>query len=535
MKKVLPLLMVLSAVYCVRAAHFEHAGGRLWSQVGGWAEDGDEARVSGVMSRFNESSVHSYASCSVSAAGSSQDGVFSATPDGSTLTVSGTVTAEADVTATDGMLNAYALFSPTQPGVTNGIYFTLVADANETNGDLATIELTFLADGAATGAGSVSFGGGMGNSDVIVAVNPPLPAPDPIDPANIAYSYPASGQVSSYSVSDTASFKVKIGHTVAVFLGANVSVDLGPGTIESTELSASASIVLEITEVKPYTATCEECDLDGSGRVDLDDLAMLAAAWLSDAYAFPPPPPVINPGETCQMAYDLWLDWAESGTLSAGQPVWYKIYIEEEDCYTISLCNSNFDTAIELYEDCDGYLQGFDDDGCDPQSKLEANLSAWHTYYLRVRGKTIYDQGNYEILVTQGCGSGSFYGSDDCEDAPQVFVGDPITDNTTGATGVDETPSCGYDDDPLDLWYLFVAPEEGYFDIHIEYDEMGSFAGTLAGFEECGGSMIECHETEYDAIGFMVYLYEDQPILIRVASYEGNEGEYGLFVDGPYY
>jgi hypothetical protein len=514
-----------------QAAHFVHSGGMLWSQVGGWALDADESDPYKAMSRFDPALVHSFTSSTVSAANCSQDGQFSAVVSGSTLTVSGTVAADGQVTAMDGSLNSYAGFSAVQAGVTGGIYFTLVADTGENNGDLATIELTFTANGLVTGLGQASFGGGMGASDVIVAVNLPLPAPETIDPENIAYSHAGMQQVSSFNVNDTAVFKVKIGHTIAIFLGANVSVDLGPNYIGSTDMTASAAISLDIVNVRPYVSICEECDLDSSGQIDLGDFKMLAEAWLSDAYPFPsPPPPPPGPGETCATAYDLWVGPSASGQLSAGQSIWYKVTPGTNACYTIELCNSNFDTAVELYEDCGGYIQGFDDDGCAPQSKLQAQMQAWHTYYLRIRGKTTTDSGYYEVIINEGCSAGTNTGSDDCEDAPQVYLDEPVTDDTTGATGTDETEDCGYAPDNRDLWYIFTAPSNGDYVIRIDFDSPSNFAGTLAIFDMCGGNMYSCTETYMNSAQIYCSLNEDEVLLIRVASYEFSEDQYELSI-----
>jgi hypothetical protein len=526
---VISALMIFGSLS--QAAHFEHSGGMLWSQVGGWAQDADESDPYKAMSRFDPASVHSFTSSTVSAANCSQDGQFGAVISGSTLTVSGTAAADGQVTAMDGSLSSYAVFSAVEAGVTTGIYFTLVADANENNGDLATIELTFTANGLVTGLGQASFGGGMGSSDVIVAVNLPLPAPETIDPENIAYSHAGMQQVSSFNINDTAVFKVKIGHTIAIFLGADVSVDLGPNYIGSTDMTASAAISLDIVDVRPYVSICEECDLDGSGWIDLGDFKMLAEAWLSDAYLFPsPPPPPPGPGETCATAYDLWVGWPAAGQLSAGQSIWYKVTPGTNACYTIELCNSDFDTVVELYENCGGYIQGFDDNGCDPQSKLQAQMQAWHTYYLRIRGNTTTVWGNYEVIINEGCSGGTNTGSDDCQDAPQVYLDQPITDDTTGATGTDETEYCGYDSDNQDLWYIFTAPYNGDYVISINFEFSSNFAGTLAIYDVCGGNMYSCTETYMNSAQIFHSLNQDEVLLIRVASYESSQGEYELSI-----
>jgi hypothetical protein len=291
---------------------------------------------------------------------------------------------------------------------------------------------------------------------------------------------------------------------------------------------------MNITEVNPYTGACEECDLDGSGKVDMADFAIFAAAWLTDAYPFPPPPPPApDPGTACSTAYNLWVDSTDSGYLNPGQSIWYKVTPEADACYTIDLCNSDFDTAIELYKDCGGYIQGFDDDGCSPQSKLEAELSAWQTVYLRIRGKTTADYGDYEITVSQGCTGGGTVGSDDCSQATQIYADQPVLDDTTGATGVDETQYCGSFSDTRDLWYRFVAPDRGYYDFLVEYS--GSFDGTLATYAVCDyESIYHCAEAEEGSAYISEWLMENESLIIRVASYEGSEGDYELTVSGPF-
>lgn len=523
-----------------QAAYFEHSESLLWSQVGGWAQDADESdpyddpvtpwREQNVMSRFNADSVHSFASSSVSSGNCSQDGTFSAVISGSTLTLSGSVAAGAEVTDVDGIVNSYAGFSAVAPGLTTGIFYKILPDAGESEGDLATITLTLTGTGSAPAPGRTSLGGGMGSEAVLVAVNVPVPAPDPVTEEYIAYSYPLIENVNSYSVNDTATFKVKVGHTLAIFLGTDVSVDLGPGAAGSVAMSANAQLSLEITGVSPYTSACEECDLDGSGSVDIGDMAMLAAAWLSEAYAFPPPPPPApDPGTECSTAHWLSLDYDEGSFLSVGESVWYEFMPETDGVYSISLCDSDFDTAMELYDECGGYLIGFDDDGCSPQSRLEADLEAWNSYFIRIRGKTVYDSGYYDLYAMYS--GGSFYGSDICEFAADIELNQQIDDNTTGAAGTDETMECGYDEDYRDLWYKFVAPYEGPFEISLSSDYLSSgFDGTLSTWDGCEGYDLNCTEIDEGSASIFEYLYEGQELIIRVGSYEYGEGEFSLTV-----
>jgi hypothetical protein len=542
MKQYLSILVLLCIVGICPAAHFEHYESRLWSQVGGWAEDADESdpvddpgtfwREQNVMSRFDTTSVHSFASSSVTSGNCSQDGTFSALIAGSTLTLSGTVVADANTFDTDGIVNSYAGFSLVDPGMTSGFFYKVMPDAGENEGDMATVTVTLTGTGSAPAPGRTSFGGGMGSQAVLVAVNLPIPSPEPVGDEYIAYSYPLIENVNSYSVNDTATFKVKVGHTIAIFLGADVSVTLGPDSTESIAMSANAQMSLDITDVNPYISVCDECDLDKSGTVDMGDFALLAAAWLADAYPFPPPPPPAPaPGTVCSLPFWLSLDYPESGQLASGESAWYEFSPDEDSCCTISLCNSDFDTAVEIYDECGGYLIGFDDDGCGPQSRLEISLQQWHSYYIRIRGKTIYDSGYYEVQATQGCsGSGSFVGSDSCENAPTIELYQQIDDDTTGATGNDETMECGYDSDDRDLWYKFVAPHEGPFNIELYCDYYSSFDGTLSTWDGCEGYDLSCTEV-YEGYGYASeYLYEGQEILIRIGSYTGGEGAFSLTV-----
>ena len=541
MRRILTLLFLLGIISICPAAHFEHYESRLWSQVGGWAEDADESdpyddpgtgwREQNLMSQFDIASVHSFASSSVSSANCSQDGTFTATITDSTLTLNGSAAADANMLALDGVVYSYAGFTGVQPGVTSGIYYKIMPDEGESEGDLATINLTLTGNGLVTGSGQATLGGGgFGSNDVVVTVNLAVPAPEPFDAQHIAYSYPQIKDVQSFSVNDTATFKVKVGHTIAIFLGADVSVTLGPDVVEYTEMSADAQMTLNIVDVSPYTAVCDECDLDGSGTIDMGDLAMVAAAWLADAYSFPDPSPTPDPGTDCSVPLELWTDWPESGYLNVGESVWYEFHAEDDGCYTFSLCNSEFNTAIELYDECGEYLMAFDNDGCEPQSKLQVNLNEWENYFIRIRGNDQwYDSGYYEIEVSQGCsGGGSFYGGDDCQDAPTLELDQEIYDDTAGATGNDETMECGYYMDDRDLWYHFAAPYDGEFMFELYYDS--NFDGTLSTWDGCDGYEYNCTESDDGYAHISEFLLEGEERWIRVGSYEYGEGDFSLVV-----
>jgi len=195
------------------------------------------------------------------------------------------------------------------------------------------------------------------------------------------------------------------------------------------------------------------------------------------------------PGDTCDIALPIACGGSETGTTvgatsngaqagtcgtGTGAPgVWYNI-TGNGDIITASLCNSGFDTKIQVYEGACGALTCVtgNDDACGLQSEVLFASTAGTEYYIYVFGFGT-STGNYQLDVT--CTTPPPPpANDDCATAIDLTVnnhldcdadtngdGTPngvITAGTiAGATTSAETaPTCfGSADD--DIWYTFTA------------------------------------------------------------------------------
>ncbi len=115
--------------------------------------------------------------------------------------------------------------------------------------------------------------------------------------------------------------------------------------------------------------------------------------------------------------------------------VWYMYTPTVDGDVTVSLCGSEFDTTLAIYDGCDGTELACNDDSCGLQSEITMAMTAGTTYYIRVAG---YNgaMGNFTLLVTGGqgtCGCGDLDGDGDVDiddyfaflDAFGTCTGDP--------------------------------------------------------------------------------------------------------------
>ena len=78
--------------------------------------------------------------------------------------------------------------------------------------------------------------------------------------------------------------------------------------------------------------------------------------------------------------------------------VWHSFVPQSSGKYTISLCGSDFDTTLAVFDDCEGTQIECNDDFCGPQSKLTVKAKAGRRYYIRVGGYD-GDSGDYKLNV----------------------------------------------------------------------------------------------------------------------------------------
>ena len=109
-------------------------------------------------------------------------------------------------------------------------------------------------------------------------------------------------------------------------------------------------------------------------------------------------------GEDCSQAinYGTVNDPAITGVIVPYHDKWALFSIDADyKSVTISLCASNFDSELELYEDCasSSYF-AYNDDGCmGAQSKITLDTLEQGTYYVRFKGKGMAS-GSYHLEIT---------------------------------------------------------------------------------------------------------------------------------------
>jgi hypothetical protein len=119
------------------------------------------------------------------------------------------------------------------------------------------------------------------------------------------------------------------------------------------------------------------------------------------------------PHDECANAIALLQDTPYEGTTSlatgASQSscalgdtldVWHRFTPAGSGYYSISLCDSLFDTTLSVFDGCGGTELACNDDYCDLQSKLSMSLSEATEYYVRVAGYG-GETGDYTLIVTQ--------------------------------------------------------------------------------------------------------------------------------------
>ena len=187
-----------------------------------------------------------------------------------------------------------------------------------------------------------------------------------------------------------------------------------------------------------------------------------------------------QPVTTCDTASDAILDTPYDGDTADGD-VWYAFTPDSgvgSDYYTISLCGSDYDTYLYVYDGCPGdlILENDDDeyDLCenDLNSLIITQLDDSNTYYIRISGYEDQpgypDTGYYYLLITQE-GAG-----DVCDTA---FVAE-----------LDETYSVNNDTQTKKVWYKFTPTYEAYYDISLTGIDVEATLNVLNG--SCYGSSI---------------------------------------------
>lgn len=305
----------------------------------------------------------------------------------------------------DDGVEAYAWGGATvvEPGTAVGNFYRIDPDAGESNGDTVTLSFEFLADLLESSSGgssnSVSVSGDFAGDNVMISRN--CTDFSNVSSGEILHSIPKIDIAGNYQ--DGATLTAQVGDVIGIHCGvySNAYTGTNPGSADS---EVTVDLSLEITDVTAQEYTAADADIDGSGRVDLGDLAIIAMFWLQDASSTG-----TNDGSTCAKAITI----GDFGTVPGdnfgalispvttcgggddGNAVWYK-FTSPEDMFVRFTVIPNFDATVAIYSDCVGGQLECDDDY--PNDEIFYGTDPGETVYIRIGG-WFQDEGTFELEV----------------------------------------------------------------------------------------------------------------------------------------
>jgi hypothetical protein len=202
--------------------------------------------------------------------------------------------------------------------------------------------------------------------------------------------------------------------------------------------------------------------------------------------------------------------------------VWHSFTPTQTKEYLISLCGSNFDTTMSVYDSCMGMEIACNDDSCGSQSELVLLLNSGQTYLIRIAGYD-GDMGNYSLTITESIHPPI---NDDCQNPIPLLLNVPYTGSTISAGG-SSVSTCS-DDDTLDVWFSYTPAESGIYEIDLCDSQ---FDTTLSVYDTCGGMELACNDDFCQLQSQLsIYLETATTYLIRIAGYRGAIGSYTIIV-----
>lgn len=254
----------------------------------------------------------------------------------------------------------------------------------------------------------------------------------------------------------------------------------------------------------------------------------------------PPPPPA--PNDLCDGAIALDSGVAVAFDTSGGSgPVtasgvnpgcgggtaptdlWYSFVAPCDGDTTISLCDSDYDTRVAVYEgDCLTLtVTACNDDECGTRSEVTFAAVGGTSYLVQVGGFNS-STGTGNVLLLTGPANGN------CADAEFVTDGSVAWDNTC-ASQSGQNPGCGSTfTDPFDLWYEYTASCDGDLTI----DTFGSgFDTRVAVWADCGDpAPIACDDDTGGPQSEVVLtgVVSGTVYLIQVGGFAGATGADGV-------
>ena len=248
------------------------------------------------------------------------------------------------------------------------------------------------------------------------------------------------------------------------------------------------------------------------------------------------------------------------GGSNDGYTVWYKFQALHEYEVTASLCGSEYDTFVAVYEgnDCQSLsCQAYNDDHPCPsprggsiqhqtKSRTTFRASAMSTYYVAVSGADDHKRGNYQLAISTGQ---PIPQNDDCVEAQDLpSIGSGFSQNVQGFTAGGSTEDkdlalCGIASGDVGVWYKFTATADTTLTATTcDSAEITNYDTKIALFRGSSCNSLTC-EAFHDDIGnadrdcraqstIEATLQKDQQYYIHVSGFSHNQwadtGSFGL-------
>ena len=400
-------------------AYLEYDSSSIWAQSQSIATDIDETDDSGSQSDWSDTEATIYTSAVTSddpdttaeCQADSMMGYTEQYDEAGGLHVYAYAYAFGETYVADANAFAYAGAAGVAPGQATGLFFKIIPDAGEQNGDTVEITLNWSGHAFVTDSGEAASNNGfLGNDDpgsgITVALNP---SDKIIPPAGSrVWEHVVLEQIGDGSLdeSDSVTFNAKIGDVIGVFAGVHAQVDTS-GAGNYAEADSANEFTFSIQYIGGPTYTAADADIDGSGFVDLGDFVILAQFWLQSAS-------IENDGSTCAKAIDVpdfgTIQGDNYGALSSPitscggdndeNAVWYKFTssVSSDVQFTVTPAGTDeLDASLALYDTCGG-----NEIACDEQwiENITIYMGSGETVYIRIGGWEL-DEGEFELDIQQ--------------------------------------------------------------------------------------------------------------------------------------
>jgi len=127
--------------------------------------------------------------------------------------------------------------------------------------------------------------------------------------------------------------------------------------------------------------------------------------------------------------------------------------------------------------------------------------------------------------------------SDQCVDAPSICPGFTYIGTNIGADTDGQEVSCTRGVSSHDVWYRYTPVEDGTVDISLMGSDFDTVLSVHSGCPGNSSNMIACNDDAFDGFLFSeiteLAVQAETPYLIRIASFNSDQGTYVLNLSGP--